>query len=159
MRPPGSPEVLEQRRFRAIHLFEQGYQPVDIARRVGADRRSVRRWKSAYLKRGKQAIQAKPASGRPPRMKPRDKTRLRGILIRGAQAAGYATDLWTCQRVAEVISDQFKVHYHISHTWRILRALGFSPQKPERRAIERDEKAIRSWVQNEWPGVKKKPTG
>jgi transposase len=59
MRPTASPEELERRRFRAVALLEEGYQPVDIARMVGVDRRSVRRWKAAFRKEGHDSIKAK----------------------------------------------------------------------------------------------------
>jgi len=157
MRPLGSPEALEKRRFRAIRFLEDGYQPVDIAKRLGVGRRSVRRWKSTYLKQGRKAVEAKPAPGRPSRINLRDRNRLRKILLRGAASSGFPTDLWTCPRVVHVIRDRFSVQYHEDHVCRILHALGFSLQRPERRAIERDEEAIRTWIQQEWPRVKKKP--
>ncbi len=78
-------------------------------------------------------------------------------MIQGAQAAGYPTDLWTCPRVAEQIERRFGVRYHVDHVGRLLHELGWSPQKPARRALERDEDAIRRWVRHEWPRVKKKP--
>ena len=68
--------------------------------------------------------------------------------------AEFATDVWTCPRV--VIARRFGVQYHVDHLSRLLRALGWSPQKPQRQAIERDEQAIRGWIKNTWPHVKKK---
>ena len=76
MRPYGSPEQLEFRRKRAVALLEQGYQPVEIARRLGVDRRSIRRWKASYLQEGMKGIQALPAAGRPPRLSLREKHQL-----------------------------------------------------------------------------------
>ncbi len=157
MRPNGSPEELERRRLRAVGLFEEGYQPVEIARMVGADRRSARRWNAAYRKKGEKALKAKPACGRPPKLDAKAKKRLTKILLKGATAARFPTDLWTCPRVAQVIRSRFGVEYHVDHVVRILHSLGFSPQKPERRAIERDEEEIRRWVKEEWPRIKKKP--
>jgi transposase len=133
--------------------------PVEVARQVGADRRSVRRWKAARREGGRRALAAKPASGRPPRLDPGAKVELEEILLRGAMAAGYPTELWTCGRIAEVISAQFEVQYHPGHVARLLHGLGWSPQKPQRRAYERDEGKIQGWVQHDWPRVKKKPTG
>jgi putative transposase len=69
--------------------------------------------------------------------------RLEKKLLKGAQAAGFPTDLWTCPRVARLISSLFGVTYHVDHIGRLLHMLGWSPQKPERRAIERDEAKIR----------------
>lgn len=155
MRPIGSGEELERRRWRALGLLKSGLMPVEVASRVGVDRRSVRRWKAAARDGGTQAVRARPTPGRPTKLSARDRRRLAALLLKGARVAGFPTDLWTCPRVAEVIERRFHVHYHVAHVGRLLYALGFSPQKPARRAIERDEAAIRRWVQGEWPRVKK----
>lgn len=155
MRPKGSPEELERRRHRAISLLNQEYQPVEVARMVGVDRRSVRRWKAAYLKEGDEAIRAKPA-GRPQKLNEKTKKELERKLLKGAKAAGFPTDLWTCPRVARLILACFGIQYHVDHIGRLLRSMGWSPQKPQRQAIERDEGEIRRWVKQEWPRIKKK---
>jgi transposase len=157
MRPYGSPTQLEQRRLQAVTLFERGAAPVDIARKLGVDRRSVRRWKASFLKNGPNGIKAKPAPGRPPRLDTRGKRKLERELLRGAQQAGYATDLWTCPRIADLIRQKFRVEYHVHHIPRLLRSLGWSPQKPEKRARERDEKAVQKWIKEDWSRIKKKP--
>ena len=77
-------------------------------------------------------------------------------LTRGALRAGYRTDLWTLPRVTELIHQEFGVRYHPAHVWKVLTALGWSGQKPERRAVERDEAAIARWKQEAWPRVKKR---
>jgi transposase len=159
MRPPGSPEALERRREKAIGLLHDGYAPVEVARRLGVDRRSVRRWKAAFRQSGRQGIGAQRASGRPPKLNAAARRRLERLLLRGAQAAGFPTDLWTCRRIVEVIARRFAVHYHVCHVGRVLRSIGWTPQRPQRRAVERDEEAIRRWVREEWPRVKKKPIG
>ena len=159
MRPPGSPEVLERRRQEAVGLLRQGYAPVEVAKRLRVDRRSVRRWKAAFRRFGRRGIVAHPASGRPPKLKKAARRRLEQVLLRGAQAAGFPTDLWTCRRVGEVIAQRFTVRYHVCHIGRVLRSLGWTPQRPQRGAVERDEAAIRRWVRQEWPRVKKKPIG
>jgi len=158
MRPFGSPRQLEQRRFRALVLLQQGYPPVEVARRLGVDRRSVRRWKAIARQRGRRALAAQPASGRPPKLGAHERQKLEADLLRGARACGFPTDLWTCPRVAEWIRRRFQVRYHVDHLSRLLRTLGWSPQKPERRARERDERAIRRWVRSSWPQVKKTPS-
>lgn len=157
MRPQGSPEELERRRRRAMQLLEEGLAPVDVAKRLGVDRRSVRRWKAAYRRGGKQALKAKPAPGRPLKLGISERKALETILLEGAQAAGYSSDLWTCRRVAEVIEDRFGVDYHPGHVARLLHDLGWSPQKPQRRAVERDEDRVQRWVKHDWPRIKKKP--
>jgi transposase len=159
MRPSGSAEFLEQRRLRAISFLDDGLQPAEIARKVGVDRRSVRRWKASFLKEGRGAIRAKPASGRPTKLDPQAKKALEDALLRGARQAGYATDLWTCPRIAQVIHKTFGVRYHVDHIGRLLCSLDWSPQKPQCRAIGRDEAAIQRWVKTIWPKVKKTPRG
>jgi transposase len=157
MRPTGSPEELERRRLRALALLNEGLLPSEVARRVGVDRRSVRRWKAAARRRGEAGVRARPAPGRPPKLAPKHKRKLEALLLKGAQAAGFHTDLWTCPRVADLVERRFGVHYHVDHVGRLLHELGWSPQKPARRAVERDEAAIRRWVQEKWPRVKKTP--
>lgn len=157
MRPFGSPAQLEDRRLHAIGLLGKGFQPVDIARRLKVDRRSVRRWKASFLKAGEGAIKAKPAPGRPPRLDSRGKRKLERELLWGAQRAGYPNDLWTCPRIAALIRQKFRVEYHVHHIPRLLRSLGWSPQKPEKRARERDEKAVQKWIKEDWERIKKKP--
>ena len=158
MRPFGSPEKLQRRREHAIELVGKGVAPVEVARQLGVDRRSVRRWKAAYRGRGAQGIVARPALGRPSRLSPARKRRLTQWLARGAQAAGFATDLWTCPRVAALIQSRLGIWYHVDHICRLLHTLGWSPQRPARVAIERDEERIRTWVRGDWPRIKKKPT-
>jgi transposase len=155
MRPAGSPQELERRRRRAIELLQQGHAPVEVARMVGCDRRSVRRWKAAFRRHGDAGLRARAAGGRPSRFDARGKRTLEKTLLRGAMAAGFPTDLWTCPRVAHVIEERFGIHYHVDHVCRLLHALGWSPQKPQRRGMERDEQAIQRWIKQDWPRVKR----
>lgn len=159
MRPSGSADDLERRRLQAITLLKDGFQPVEVARRLGVDRRSVRRWRASHDQEGRKGLAAKPTPGRPPKLDARARQGLERSLLRGAKACGFPTDLWTCPRVAELIRREYGTRYHVDHIGRLLRALGWTPQKPERRARERDEEAIRRWVKVEWPRIKKKPRG
>jgi transposase len=142
-----------------VVLLAKGHPPVEVAQKLGVDRRSVRRWKAAYRKRGEAALKAHRVPGRPCRLNAKAQKRLVRLLLKGARAAGFATDLWTCPRVARLIEQQFGVRYHVDHVGRLLHGLGFSPQKPQRRALERDEVAIVDWVKHDWPRIKKKPRG
>jgi transposase len=155
MRPKGSASELERRRQRAITLLDKGHAPVDVARMLGVDRRSVRRWRAAHRKRGAKGIQARPTPGRPTKLDRRQRARLERLLLRGAWSAGYESDLWTCPRIAELIAEQFGVSYHPDHIGRLLRSLGWSPQRPQRRAAERNEQRIQGWVRDDWPRIKK----
>jgi len=159
MRPYGDARTLEQRRLRAIQLSGDGFGPGEIAAQLGVDRRSVHRWLAAYRDHGVEALASRPVPGRPSKLSPRNRDKLTIMLLDGATAFGYPTDLWTSTRVADLIRRRLRVTYHAHHVSRLLRSLGFSPQKPERRARERDEAAIRGWVRTQWPRVKKTPRG
>lgn len=158
MRPSGNPKQFEKRRLQGIALLRQGIPPVEVARRLGVDRRSVRRWKAINRKHGPAGLRARPNPGRPRRLSNGQLRQLEKHLLRGAQAAGYPTPLLTCPRVVELIRQKFGIRYHVDHVGRLLHRLGFSPQKPERRAIERDEEEIQRWIKQTWPALKKKPT-
>ena len=159
MRPFGDPKTLEKRRLKAVNLLKKGLLPGEIARRLGVDRRSVHRWILAYRNHGVDGLAPVPAPGRPTKLKPKDRQELARMLLEGATAFGYPTDLWTSSRITNLIRRHFRVRYHAHHISRLLRSLGFSPQKPQRRARKRDEAAIRGWVQTEGPRVKKTPGG
>ena len=156
MRPRGSPSHLEQRRLRALRLLDEGMQPVEVARLLGVDRRSVRRWNARRKEEGVAGVLARPAPGAPSKLKDDEKAELEELLLKGAKVAGFPTDLWTCPRVTQLIQDRFGVTYHVDHVSRLLHWMGWSPQKPQRRAVERDEAAIKQWVKRSWPAVKKK---
>lgn len=155
MRPNGSPEVLEKRRRRAVELLRKGWTLSAIAARLGCSAGSVFLWRARFRARGDAGLDAKPVPGRPPKLTPRQRETLSRVLLRGPLRLGYTTELWTTRRVAEVIRQQFGVTYHPNHLWRLLQALGWSCQKPEKRARERDEKAIAHWKRYRWPHIKK----
>jgi transposase len=155
MRPRGSPEELERRRRRALDLLQAGASVTDVARRLGCSHSSVILWRDAVRRRGSAALQAKPAAGRPPKLSERQRARLPALLLRGAGAWGFETDLWTTRRIATVIQREFRVRLHRAHVGRVLTALGWSCQKPERRALERDEAAIARWKRYRWTTIKK----
>lgn len=155
MRPQGSPAELERRRLRAIALLERGLLPHEVAERLGVDRRSVRRWKRAYRRRGHAGLQARPAPGRPAKLNARQRRTLVQWILRGPEAFGYRTALWTCRRIAGLIRERFHVTYHPDHIGRLLRACGLTPQRPQRTAKERNDQRIRLWLQQEWPRIKK----
>jgi transposase len=138
-------------------LLLEGKGVREVSRLTGASVSSVSRWKEELERGGLEALKAKPHPGRPPRLTAQQKQALDGILVQGAGAAGFRTDLWTLARVTEVIEREFGVRYHPGHVWYILRDMGWTCQKPERRARERDEEAIAQWRKEEWSRVKKKP--
>ena len=157
MRPHGSAEELERRRRRAIALLEAGHCQAEVARRVDAHSSSVKRWWEAYEKNGEDGLTAKPVPGRPSKLTARHR-KLVARLLKGAKANGFSTDLWTCPRIAKVIEDRYGVHYHVDHIPRLMASLGFSAQKPEKQAVERDEERIARWVTKDWTRIKKSRT-
>lgn len=159
MRPKGSAAVLEARRHRALRLLDQGRSLNEVARLLECAPSSVMRWRDTRDAGGKAALRVRFSPGRPPKLNGREQQRLIALLLRGAQAYSYATDLWTTARVAQVIWREFRVRYHRAHVSRLLHALGWSVQKPERRALERNEERIQQWKRETWPRIKKKPRG
>lgn len=96
-------------------------------------------------------------TGRKRKLSGEELRRLEALLVAGAPAQGYETNLWTLKRIAQVIRREFRVTYHPGHVWKVLGQLGWSCQRPERKARERNEVAIRHWVRYRWPQIKKKP--
>ncbi|MCC6321120.1 MAG: transposase [Phycisphaerales bacterium] len=154
MRTKGTPAELEARRLRAAELLGRGKGTGEVAGLIGVTPSCVSKWKKALRKRGVEGLRAKPLPGRKPRLSAAQRRRLAAAIKRGAAAAGYDGDLWTCRRVRDLIGKTFGVWYDLNHVGRILHALGFSVQKPEARARERDEKAIANWRKHDWPRIK-----
>jgi len=159
MRPKGSADLIAHRRRRALQLLDSGLSLHEVARQVGCHASSVLRWRDARHKKGEKVFEVGASPGRPPKLSPAQRRRLERILLRGPLRYGYRTDLWTCQRIADVIEQEFDVSYHRDHVGRLMRELGWSYQKPERRAIERDEDKIEQWKRRRWPQVKKTQHG
>jgi transposase len=104
---------------------------------------------------GVQALKRQPAPGALPRLSEEQRMKLPELLERGAEAHGFRGEAWTCERVATVIRREFGVSYHPAHVSRLLKALRQSLQKPQRRASQRDEEAIKRWKEQRWPQLKK----
>jgi transposase len=149
---------MEKRRNKAAVLFKKGQSAPEVARHFGVARQVAYRWKDAWEKGGKDALSSKGAAGRKPKLTAEQMQQVTAALLAGPAAQGYKTDLWTLPRVAALIEELTGVRYHPGHVWRMMGASGFSCQRPERRAVERDEKAIRRWKRTEWPALKKRPS-
>ena len=160
MRPHGSSGHLERRRRRAMKLLEKGESYRSVASILDASLSSVVRWAQAFRRRGSKGLDPRPTPGRPCRLSRQQRKRLEELLLRGARAAGYSTELWTLRRIAKLIEKEFAVVYTPSAVWRLLvHDLKWSTQKPERRATQRDEAAIEQWKKRTWPQIKKKRVG
>jgi transposase len=149
MRLRGGAAVLEARRHRALKLLDEGRSLHEVGRLVGCAPISVMRWRDAREEGGVLALRVRFSPGRPPKLGVRQRQRLVKLLLQGAMAHGYRTEIWTTARVAEVIRKSFGVRFHRDHVGRLLHALGFTHQKPERRALERNEEAIERWKKEE----------
>lgn len=145
----------ERRRLRAMALLEEGWSQAEIAEYFGVTQGAVSQWKKAYPRDGPAGVKAKPHPGPKPKLSAKQREQLVALLLKGAEAQGYRTGLWTLTRVAEVIQKRFGVTYDPSGVWHVLRNMGWSCQKPERRARERDEEAIAQWRSKDWPRIKK----
>jgi transposase len=146
----------EGRRLRAWALSQQGWKVGQIADALGVTHGAVSQWLSRARQEGEASLLDRPRPGRVPRLTPEQQARVPALLARGALAWGFHGDRWTRERVAEVIRREFGVHYHPAHISRLLARWGFSLQKPQRQAIQRDEAAIQRWRQERFPEVEKR---
>jgi transposase len=151
-------EGMEQRRRRAARMFERGVAQAEVARELGVTRQSVSRWHADWKRGGAQALKAAGRAGRLPRLSDVQLAQVERVLRQGPRANGFASDLWTLDRVVAVIESETGVRYHPGHVWKLLRdKLGWSRQRPARRAAERDDEAIALWVAQDWPRIKRGP--
>jgi transposase len=149
-------EQQAERRAEGVRLLEAGeMKQVEIARYLGVTEAAVSKWKRQLAEEGPQALQLRKATGRPPKLDEAAKRALIKKLEEGAMAAGFPTEQWTQARVKKVIEREFGVVYHQNYISRLLDDLGWSVQKPDPRAIERDEDLIRAWLSRDWPRIKK----
>src|SRR5260221_1574026 len=151
-RPYGSASALEQRRRQAVRAVRAGEPVADVARIMGVGQRSLYRW--LELDRLPDGLAAKPHPGPATRLSPDQQRELDRLLSQGAEAHGCPPQLWTTQRVADLIRRRFGVSLHHDHVGRFLRQrLNWSPQKPRRRARERDEDGIDRWKRDTFPDI------
>jgi len=157
MRPIGSAVQLEKRRRKAITLLQAGKTYREVARITRAALSSVVRWKQAYRRDRRHGLAARPTPGRPCRLTAAQQARLRQWLLAGARAAGYTTELWTLKRIAKLIETRFGIRDSLAGVWSLLRqGLRWSSQKPKRRALQRDDRAVERWKRTAWPHIKKR---
>lgn len=147
---------MEERRREGARLLRAAkLSQAQIARQLCVSRTTVSAWKAKLAAGGLRALQARVSTGRPSRLRTEQVQALRKILKRGAHAAGYPTERWTMSRVQEVIAQEFEVTYSPHYVGRLLHQLGWSVQKPEARALERDEELIQAWLAHDWTRIKK----
>jgi transposase len=146
---------LNKRRLRAGRMLLRGMAQVEVARRVGVAKSTVSTWAKRLRADGLEGLRSERVLGRPAGLNASQREELASALKEGALAQGFPTELWTLPRVGRLIESRFGLRYSEPHVWRILRSLGFTPQRPSKRALERDEQAIREWKKKRWPALKK----
>jgi transposase len=151
----GSRDWREWRRLRAWDLKQHGWKQCEIAAALGVTEGAVSQWVSRGRTGGVAALRHRPPPGPPSRLTPQQLAHLPALLARGAEAFGFRGDVWTARRVTELIRREFGVQYHFNHVGNLLRQAGWSPQKPLRRASQRNEAAIEQWRTERWPALKR----
>lgn len=146
----------EWRRLQALRLKQQGWFQRDTAAALDVREETISRWMARARHGGPAALLARPGPGHPPKLADAQKRLIPEFLWHGPEAYGFRGQVWTCARAARVIEDEFGVHYHKDHVGRLLGELCWTPQMPIRRAIQRDERAIREWRAATWPELKRR---
>jgi transposase len=145
----------EIRRWRALDLKKDGWKQEDIAKALGVTPGAVSQWLTAVKVQGEQALHSRLHPGAIPKLSETQKRLIPDFLSHGAEAYGFRGEVWTCARVAKMIASEFGVFYHKAHVSRLLKDLDWTPQKPVRRAAQRDEIEIAEWRTEIWPELKK----
>jgi transposase len=141
----------EWRRLRALDLKQQGWRQRVIAEALDASEETISRWLARARRGGREALRSHSAPGHPPKLSDAQKRLIPEFLWHGPEAYGFRGQVWTRARIARVLQEELGVRYHKAHVGRLLRELGWTPQVPIRRAIRRDEEAIRRWRAEVWP--------
>ena len=153
-------ERLQVRRLRAAELFAAGIRQAEVARQLEVSVQAVSVWHVRFQQGGAEALRSRGPSGPAPRLSDAQLARIEQALLEGATANGFVGELWTLDRVAVVIQRLTRVQHHPAHVWALLRhRLGWSVQRPKRRAAERDQAAIDRWVKERWPQILQTPNG
>jgi transposase len=142
----------------AADMFARGKRQVDVVDALGVSAQTASRWHRVFLAEGTSGLAGAGRAGRLPKLSDEQLAQVEQALLKGPRANGFSTEMWTLTRVADVIETVTGVRYGQTQTWTVLRErLGWSRQRPARRAVERDDEAIATWVKQEWPRIKKAP--
>ena len=149
-------EQLEERRLAGGRLLKAGkLSQAEIARQLGVSRATVSAWAKTVEAKGIRGLRKRKAAGSQSKLNSAQKQKLKYMLDRGALANGFPTDRWTLARVQQLIQQKFEISYHPNYLNRLLRKMGFSPQKPLAQAIEQEKELVQAWMQRDWPRIKK----
>ena len=144
-------QAFEAVRMQAGALFATGHTQAEVARTLGVARQNVSRWHAQWRQGGLPALASRGPTGYAPRLSEQQLHLIDQALRQGARAHGFDSDHWTLDRITTVIERLTGTRYHPGHTWKLLRRMGWRLQRPARRAVERDERAIARWVAEDWP--------
>lgn len=140
------------KRLHAVLLNAQGYTSGQIADLLGAPRSRVAAWLAQYETRGFDGVLEGHRSGRPPELDAPQRVALADILDSGPVAYGLDTPM-----ITHVIAEESGVSYHPGHVRKLLGAMGFSGQRPQRVLARADPMAQARWRRHTYPNLKKKP--
>jgi transposase len=155
MRTHGTASELERRRLLAVDRVRSDYTHQEVADFFGVCRQTVTKWMKAYREKGRKGLKAKPHPGRVPKLTAKQEREVISWFARSPTEFGYATELWSGPRVANLIRRKFRVKFHPRYVNQWLAQRRITSQKPERRARERDDREVRRWLREEWPRIKK----
>jgi transposase len=155
MEPTSFHDWREWRRFRAVQLARLGWVHRDIADALGISEQAVSQWLAHFAASGVQGLVSHPHGGQA-KLTDAKKALIPDFLWHGPEAYGFEGEFWTCARVAKILHEELGVSYHKHHVARILRSLGWTPQVPITRAVQRDEEAIELWRQERWPELQRR---
>lgn len=147
-------KVLERRRLAAGRMFYRGKSQAEVARHFGVSTAAACQWHAMWEK-GEKALRSKGPSGVEPRLSSGQRQKFKQIILKGARSVGYDTDFWTLGRLKKTVKGKLGKDLGQTSVWRLVTSLGFSPQKPELRARERNEEAITDWKLRTFPRLKK----
>jgi transposase len=150
---------LERRRLLAVQRVAEGYSAEEVADFLGVDPRSVRRWVAAFRQGGAGGLAARPVPGRPAKLSSTQEKVVRRWLADNPTEYGFATDLWTAPRLAQLIAEEWDIPFHPDALGHWLRQRGYTPQKPRRRPREHSDEAVARWLAADWPRIKKRRGG
>ena len=151
-------DQLQARRLRAAELFAAGVRQAEVARHLEVSAQAVSVWHARWKEGGTDGLRSRGPSGPAPRLSDAQLAKVEQALLEGATSHGFIGELWTLDRVASLIQRLTGVQHHPAHVWALLHhRLGWTVQRPKRRAAERDQAAIDRWVKQRWPAIKQTP--
>lgn len=148
-------EASETIRIMALRRVREGETPSVVIKSYGLCRTTIYKWLRAAKGRGERALKSRKATGRPPQLTPTQKLQVRRWMTgKDPRQYGFDFGLWTRKIVAALIAREMNVELGLTAVGRLLAELEITPQKPLRRAYERDPKAITRWKNEEYPALR-----